>query len=196
MRSGRRDTTTTFNVDDFDLIWIVETVHDSHHSSLDLAFLSPLCDLQPSALSMEVEHLHEYEDLDSSSSSSENHSSPSTNSDSAYSATSHPEWALDLGISIPTLHSNWTHPAAFKAAPIPSTSSGMHTSDPYFWDAPQRDTGVTVDQQSGAAMSGKRQVQREVGTEADTSLDAFPGNDPRRSIEMEFDDMINEDSCG
>ncbi|GAA6015317.1 hypothetical protein JCM11491_001009 [Sporobolomyces phaffii] len=151
---------------------------------------------------MEVEHAlgGEYEDLDSSSSSSENnHSSPSTNSDSAYSATSHPEWALDLGLSIP----NWTQPGPFKAAPAPvlaSPSAGMHTSSATYWISPhdyaQQATEPKGDYRSGAPYSDRRQgYERDDEREQhDTSL-GFRDTS-RQSIEMEFDDMINEDSCG
>ncbi|GAA5981015.1 hypothetical protein JCM5350_000013 [Sporobolomyces pararoseus] len=149
---------------------------------------------------MEVEHVlggSEYEDFESSS--SENHSSPSTNSDSAYSATSHPEWALDLGLSIPTLHhSNWAHPSPFKAVP-----SSMHTSTSNFWNQPDHFEQPREEEQQhknlqndtdSLAFEGGIEGQGRKGEQDDTSLQL--GNGSRRSMEMEFDDMINEDSCG
>jgi len=150
---------------------------------------------------MEVEHAlggSEYEDFDSSS--SENHSSPSTNSDSAYSATSHPEWALDLGLSIPNLHqSNWAHASPFKAVP-----TSTHTSTSNFWNPPNDYHQAIPGHQEhvkieSAAVENSQMRSRDGEHERETETDDTSlhfGNSSRRSIEMEFDDMINEDSCG
>ncbi|GAA5913803.1 uncharacterized protein JCM6883_003997 [Sporobolomyces salmoneus] len=129
-----------------------------------------------------------YEDFDSS----EDHSSPSTASDSAYSATSHPEWALDLGLSIPTLHQgNWTHNSPFKAAPSFTHTS---TSSSNYWN--NHSNGIEqykMNETEPVEIKPRGKEDREDEPRDDTSL-VRAGS--RRSIEMEFDDMINEDSCG
>jgi len=136
----------------------------------------------------------------SSGSSDQNHSSPSALSDSAsaYSATSHPEWALDLGLSIPTLvgTSNWgNNPTPFKAAPI-FTSSGMHTSSSNYWNQPhqqqQQYNGMDVERREKSRVGS---IQSEANS-GDQTRDQGQGDSSRRSLEMEFDDMINEDVCG
>ncbi|GAA5940528.1 uncharacterized protein JCM15063_002363 [Sporobolomyces koalae] len=129
---------------------------------------------------------HDYED---SSSDSHSSSSPSA-SDSAYSASSQPEWALDLGLSIPTLlgGSPWgSHPAPLKLAPVfasSTSSAAMHApSAASLWQGYQ---DTPVDQQTAIAPAAYERDDASVRDD----------HHPRRNLAMDFDDMINEDVCG
>ncbi|GAA5901531.1 hypothetical protein JCM5296_006805 [Sporobolomyces johnsonii] len=168
-----------------------------------------------------LQHVYDHFDSSSSSGGSDNHSSPSAQSDtaSAYSATSHPEWALDLGLSIPALvgssASAWNDAgtAAIGAGvrgvsrrgPYALGGAGQHLHDGSlaltgdFWSAAPVAAAMVApspptNRHFGSPLQQPAQLVKMEDDDGDGG--ASLGHHSKGSFEMEFDDMVHEDLCG